>query len=137
VSLEGGFTGVVADDLDGDGRLDLLLTTFEAWPETKQTLRAYRNNLSKTGNWIGFRFREAGGGNSPAGATITVRHASGITARQIVTGDSYRSQQANTVHFGLGTVAQVESAEIRWINGRTLSLQRPAMNRYHEIATSK
>jgi hypothetical protein len=123
----------VADDLDGDGRLDLLLTTFEAWPETRQTLRVYRNTLNETGNWIGFRLREEGNGTSPIGATITLRHAGGIVARQIVTGDSYRSQQANTVHFGLGSVMRVDSVEIRWINGRNVTLRDPAINRYHVI----
>ncbi|HMJ26204.1 MAG TPA: CRTAC1 family protein [Pyrinomonadaceae bacterium] len=136
LSLEEDSRGVVADDLDGDGRLDLLLTTFEAWPETRQTLRVYRNNLNETGNWIGFRFREEGNGTSPVGATITVRHSGGIVTRQIVTGDSYRSQQANTVHFGLGSVMRVESVEIRWINGRKVTLQDPAMNRYHVISAT-
>jgi len=136
VSLEEDSRGVVADDLDGDGRLDLLLTTFEAWPETKQTLRVYRNNLAETGNWIAFRFREEGGGTSPVGATITLRHAGGIAVRQIVTGDSYRSQQANTVHFGLGSIAQLETVEIRWINGRKLTLRDPVINRHHLITTT-
>jgi len=137
VSLEEDSRGVVADDLDGDGRLDLLVTTFEAWPETKQTLRVYRNNLTATGNWIGFRLREEGSGSSPVGATITVRHAGGISSRQIVTGDSYRSQQANTVHFGLGSATQVESVEIRWINGRKVTLRSPALNRYHDVISGK
>lgn len=133
VSLEEDSRGVVADDLDGDGRLDLLLTTFEAWPETKQTLRVYRNSLTETGNWIGFRFREEGGGTSPVGVTITLRHAGGLMTRQIATGDSYRSQQANTLHFGLGSITQVDSVEIRWINGRKVTLRDPAVNRYHRV----
>jgi hypothetical protein len=136
-SLEEDSRGVVADDLDGDGRLDLLMTTFEAWPETRQTLRAYRNNLGETGNWIGFRFREEGGGTSPVGATITLRHAEGIAARQIVTGDSYRSQHANTVHFGLGSAAQVESVEIKWVDGHAVILQHPKINHYHRITPAK
>jgi hypothetical protein len=136
VSVEEDSRGVVADDLDGDGRLDLVLTTFEAWPEIKQTLRVYRNNLAETGNWIGFRLREEGSGTSPVGATITVRHAGGIVARQIVTGDSYRSQQANTVHFGLGSITRVDSVEIRWVSGRKVTLRDPAINRYHVITAT-
>src|SRR5439155_1904824 len=111
VALHEDSRGVVADDLDGDGRLDLLLTTFEEWPETKQTVRAYRNDLKETGNWIGFRFREEGGGKSPVGARVTVRYDGRGAVRQIVTGDSYRAQQANAVHFGLGEATRVDRVE--------------------------
>ena len=134
VALEEDSRAVVADDLGGDGRLDLLVTTFEAWPETKQTLRVYRNNLDNVGNWIGFRFREERGRSSPVGARVTLHHKDGTMTRQIVTGDSYRSQQANTVHFGLGKITQIGSAEVRWVNGRKLALRQPAINQYHQVA---
>ena len=124
---------MVADDLDGDGRVDLLVTTFEAWPRAKQTLRVFKNTLAPTGNWIGFRLREQGGGTSPAGSRVTLRLAGGTTVQQIVTGDSYRSQHANTVAFGLGRSERVESVEIQWNNGRKLTLPEPAVNRYHDI----
>ena len=133
MALEEDSRDVVTDDLDGDGRVDLLVTTFEAWPEEKQTLRVYKNTLEDGGNWIGFRLREQGGGVSPAGARVTLRYAGRTTVRQIVTGDSYRSQHANTAHFGLGKAERVDSAEIRWAGGRTLTLREPAVNRYHEI----
>ena len=133
VALEEDSRDVVTDDLDGDGRVDLLVTTFEAWPQEKQTLRVYKNTLEDGGNWIGFRLREQGGGVSPAGARVTLRYAGHTTVRQIVTGDSYRSQHANTAHFGLGKAERVDSVEIRWTGGRTLTLREPAVNRYHEI----
>ena len=124
---------VVADDLDGDGRVDLLVTTFEAWPQAKQTLRVFKNTLAPTGNWIGFRLRDQGGGISPAGARVTLRMAGGTTVQQIVTGDSYRSQHANTVHFGLGNRSQVDSVEIASSTGRKRVLVRPPMNQYHSV----
>jgi hypothetical protein len=133
VGLEQDSRNVVADDLDGDGRMDLLVTTFEVWPEVKQTLRVFKNTLDDAGNWIGFRLREQGGGISPVGARITVRYPGGAMIRQSVTGDSYRSQHANTLHFGLGEIAKVESAEIRWMNGRNLTLRQPRINQYHVV----
>ena len=134
VALEADSRNVVADDLDGDGRLDLLVTTFEVWPKTRQTLHVFKNSLATEGNWIGFRFREQGGGRSPIGARVTIRHAGGAAMRQIVTGDSYRSQQANTLHFGLGKITSVDSAEIRWTNGQTTRLRQPAINAYVNVS---
>jgi hypothetical protein len=133
MALEQDCRNVVADDLDGDGRMDLLVTTFEAWPEVKQTVRIYKNTLQQSENWIGFRFRESGSGVSPVGALVTLRHGGRTAVRQIVTGDSYRSQHANTVHFGLGRLEQVDSVEIRWADGRRLTLREPAANCYHDI----
>ena len=38
---------VATADLDGDGRMDLLFTTLQQWPQSKQTLQVYRNNLAR------------------------------------------------------------------------------------------
>ena len=37
----------------------------------------------------------------------------------IVAGESFRSQHANTVHFGLRSATNVDAVEIRWANGKT------------------
>jgi hypothetical protein len=133
VALEQDSRNVVADDLDGDGRVDLLVTTLEVWPEMKQTLRVYKNTLKDGGHWIGFRFREEGGGKSSVGLRVTVHYNGHSAVRQIVTGDSHRSQHATTAHFGLGAAGGVDSAEIQWPNGQALTLPQPAVNRYHCI----
>jgi len=136
VALEEDCRDVATDDLDGDGRPDLLVTTFEAWPEARQVLHVYRNTLTGSGNWIGFRFREAANGLSPVGARVTIRYGGSSAVRQIVTGDSYRSQHANTAHFGLGKSDRVESVEIKWASGQRLTLPEPRVNRYHDIRAS-
>ena len=53
-------------DVDGDGRMDLVLITRERWPGKHETLRVYRNHLDGPGNWIGFRLRDAPGHPAPA-----------------------------------------------------------------------
>ena len=133
VGLEQDCRNVVADDLDGDGRVDLLVSTFEVWPAPKQTLRVYRNSFSKVGRWIGFRFEEQGRGKSPVGTMVTIRYGEHAATRQIVTGDSYRCQSANTLHFGLGNADQIEDAEVLWPNGLTTHLTKPALNQYHIV----
>jgi len=127
---------VLAEDLDGDGLTDLILTTLEIWPQPRQVLKIFRNNCLNSGNWIAFRFRDAPGAASPVGTQITL-HASGQTlTRQILTGDSYRSQHTPTAHFGLGPLTQIDRARITWPNGQTLDLLNPAPNRSHLIPSS-
>jgi hypothetical protein len=133
VSLEQDCRNVVADDLDGDGHVDLLVTTFEIWPKAKQTLQVYKNRLTNAGHWIGFRFHEEGKGNSPVGVRVTIRNSDRTPTRQIVTGDSHRSQHANVIHFGLGEVKRVNSVDIRWSNGTSITLHHPEIDRYHEV----
>ena len=133
VALEEDSRNAVADDLEGDGRPDLLVTTYEVWPAVKQTLRIYRNTLPDAGNWIGFRFREAGDGRSPVGVRVKIQYGDRQAVQQIATGAGFRSQSANTVHFGLGQAARVDRVTIRWPGGQTLTLRGPALNRYHAI----
>ncbi|MBM3837852.1 MAG: CRTAC1 family protein [Verrucomicrobia bacterium] len=133
VSLEEDCRNVVSDDLDGDGKLDLLVVAFQTWPEIRQALHIFPNFTEKPGHWIGFRLRESGSGFSPVGAKVILTTASGAQVRHLVTGDSYRSQHANTAHFGLGADSAVRSVEVVWPAGEKTKIDSPAINRYHEI----
>jgi hypothetical protein len=122
---------VVSDDLDGDGRLDLIVITYEVWPKGQQSLHLFRNQTASSGNWIGFLLREEGRGFTPVGARVTLFSETGSQTRVLVTGDSYRSQHANTAHFGLGPQSRVDRVEIQWPNGRRKTMVAPAINQYH------
>ena len=123
----------VSDDLDGDGRMDLLMTSFEVWPKIQQTLLVYRNNLESAGNWIGFRFPGGPGGLSPIGAKVMLQTSDRPAIRQIVTGDSHRAQHSSTVHFGLNPTEVVQEASITWPNGEQREIAVPQSGRYHVI----
>jgi hypothetical protein len=122
---------VVADDLDGDGKLDLIVTTLEEWPRSRQTLHVFHNRLADGGHWIAFNLRETTPGYSPVGARITLKTVGRSAVQAIVTGDSYRSQHASSVHFGLGAEDQIEQVEVRWPNGQVQRLEHPAIDQSH------
>ncbi len=130
----------VADDLDGDGRVDLLVVEFksqgveEGRDKRDYILHVYANTMSEAGNWIGVRLKNSGPGRSPIGATVTLNGPTGIQIAQVVTGDSFSSQHPATVHFGLGVADTVDRLEIRWPNGAVRTLERPAINRYHMVS---
>ena len=132
-SLEEDSRNVVSDDLDGDGRLDLILTTFEEWPQPRQGLHLLKNVSARSGNWIGIRLRESGPGLSPIGSQVTVALPGGSQTKRFVTGDSYRSQHSNTAHFGLDGRTNVLHVDVRWPNGMVQRLSQPAVNRYHTV----
>ncbi|MCF7763073.1 MAG: CRTAC1 family protein [Verrucomicrobia bacterium] len=133
VALEKDCRNAIAEDLDGDGRLDLLTSTFEVWPKPGQLLHLYPNFLEGAGNWIGVRLRESGPGFSPMGARVELFTAKGKQIRICVSGDSYRSQHSTTVHFGIGTLEVVERIEVAWSNGRRTVLENPEINQYHRL----
>lgn len=133
VSLEEDCRNAVSDDLDGDGKLDLLVVTFQTWPKIRQALHLFPNFTDKAGNWIGFHLRESGRGFSPVGAKVSLATSSGKQIHHFVTGDSYRSQRATTAHFGLGSQTEVQSVEVVWPNGQRTKIQHPAINQYHFV----
>ena len=135
VAFEFDGRGVVTDDLDGDGKFDLIVTeerTVKLRP-VAQILYVYQNVHENSHHWIGVRLREEGGGFSPLGARVTLKTPAGLRVAQIVSGDSLRSQHSSTVHFGLGPESAVEWLEVRWVNGTVKRISRPAVDRYHLV----
>ncbi len=112
-------------DLDGDGRLDLVLSGGWGTALSRARHRVFRN-VSSTGHWlevvlVGRRSNRVG-----LGAWVTVETA---TQRQVRydTGGGHYSQDLVPVHFGLGA-ASAATLTIRWPSGivetRTVPVDR-------------
>ena len=131
---------VLAEDLDADGRPDLMVGQVN-WTKNMDELPNYvniiRNQMPRGNNWVGVRLHEHGRGKSPVGAVIKVQYGGRSATRHVVTGDSWRAQHSGQKHFGLGQAKKVEAIEVRWPNGEMSRLDKPAINQYHTIASSK
>jgi enediyne biosynthesis protein E4 len=133
VAVENDCWNLVAADLDGDGGADLAFTTEHALPSHKEKLHVFRNTVVGQGNWIEFSFREESGHRSPIGAHVFVSARGTKKIAAVVSGDSFRSQHPTTLHFGLGEVAQVDAAEIRWPGGAVTRMAGPQINQTHAV----
>ncbi|MBA2355809.1 MAG: CRTAC1 family protein [Acidobacteria bacterium] len=98
--------GLVAVDLDNDGRLDLVTTSLggpvEVW-----------KNTGPAGHWLRLRLRGRRSNRDGLGAVI------GVGDRRLTMGSAagYASSTLQGVHIGLGANPQVPRLEVRWPSG--------------------
>lgn len=127
---------LVCADLDGDGKLEWLTTTFEAWPQAKQALHLFPNFSAANGNWIGAHLRPAPG-IPVVGSVAVLSTDRGQQTRHLVTGDSYRSQSPTSVHFGIGNLTEVNALKVTWPNHQSTTLNNPTLNTYHTFTPER
>ncbi|PYE86163.1 CRTAC1 family protein [Pseudoroseicyclus aestuarii] len=105
-------------DLDGDGRVDLVVNNrrapFEVW----------RNVTEGAGHWLGLDLRQPGGNRDAIGARVTVTARDRSQSRQRVIGGGHAGGQLLPLHFGLGAEEEV-SVRVEWPDG-TVTGPHPA-----------
>jgi hypothetical protein len=125
----GVYRALVAADIDGDGALDLLVTSVAG------TARLYRNVAPKRGHWLLVRAVESlqggrektvpsphageswGEERDAYGAEITIQAGGKRRVSGIYPGQGYLCSHDPRVHFGLGPASQVDAIEVRWPDG--------------------
>ncbi|MEM9079942.1 MAG: CRTAC1 family protein [Verrucomicrobiota bacterium] len=115
---------VISDDLDGDGRPDLIVgESIYHGPRIASALHVLANLIDTGENKRSFKvqLRESPGpGFSPNGAKVVITDNLGNKqSRWIVSGDSYLSQHNPAAQFGLGQATSVQSVAVTWPGGIT------------------
>jgi enediyne biosynthesis protein E4 len=103
--------GLACGDLDGDGALDLLVTTV-AGPA-----RLYRNVAPNRGHWLLVRALDPALKRDAYGAVVTVRAGGRRWRRWVNPGSSYLCSNDPRAHFGLGPAERVDAVEVLWPDG--------------------
>jgi hypothetical protein len=103
--------GLCCGDVDGDGALDLLVTTVAG------RARLYRNVAPGRGHWLLVRALDPTLHRDAYGALVTVRAGDRTWVRPITAAGSYLCSSDPRAHFGLGKVDHVDAVEVVWPDG--------------------
>jgi hypothetical protein len=120
--------GTAAGDLDGDGRLDLVLAPID------DPVHAYRNETPRAGHWIEVLPVCAGCGRTPLHAKVTVSAGGRRAAQEFTIQPSYASGSYVPLHFGLGAAAAIDAVEVAWPEGAVQRLRGPAPDRAYRVS---
>ncbi len=100
-----------ATDLDGDGRLDLLLKSRLA-PQ----VRALRNRSFGGNHALALSLRGVRSNRDAIGAWVTLAFDGGSASQGLNAGSGYLCQHTKRLHFGLGKARRAK-ATVRWPSG--------------------
>jgi hypothetical protein len=111
--------GVAVADLDGDGKLDLVINNNNAAPTV------YLNNVRRSGNSVVLKLEgsankleESMHTNLDAiGAQVRLTIAGKTMMRQVEAGSGFAAEGMFPVHFGVGNATMIEAVEITWPSG--------------------
>ena len=118
--------GAAAGDLDGDGRVDLVVIHRDA-------PAAYLRNATAGGAWIGFRLVGGRSGKTPIGARVECHSGGRSAVRWLTSGTSYLASNDPRLFFGLGPAEVVDRVEIVWPSGGRQSASGLAAGRVYEV----
>ena len=122
--------GMAFGDIDMDGDLDMVVSNLD------NRLRVFRNDAPPPEHhWL---FVDAITQNRDAlGAQVTLQTESGTLTGYVLSGTSYLSSSAPSVHFGLGTIDKIQAIEVRWQDGSNERFPGTTANRRVKVYQGK
>jgi hypothetical protein len=123
--------GLAYGDFDGDGDVDLLLTTNNG-PAV-----LLRNDQLAGRRSVRLRLRGTTSNRDAIGALVRVFHEGTSQTRMVKGGSSYLSQSELPVTFGVGRRDRVDRVVVTWPSGRTEEFANVATGRAYDVVEGK
>ncbi len=115
-------------DLDGDGRLEIVLKN-----RTAPQIRILRLAMDGIGDAIAFCLRGTKSNRDAIGATVTVEAGALRQTKYLQAGSGFLSQHTKELFFGLGANPEGIRGSVRWPSGLTQIFEQLPVNHRIEI----
>ena len=119
--------GSAVGDLNGDGRLDVVVTAISAPAEV------WLNDSPGGRHWLAFELQGTKSNRDGIGARIKVSAGGAVQYNHVSFAAGYASSSAGPTHFGLGASKSADLVEIRWPSGITQELRNVAADRVVKV----
>jgi hypothetical protein len=114
-------------DLDGDGRIDVVVSALSAPAEV------WLNGSPGGRHWLALKLVGSASNRDGIGATIKLSTKSQVQYNHMTTSVGYASSSAGPVHFGLGAEEVADLIEIRWPSGTVQRLENIESDQVLEV----
>ena len=119
--------GSAVGDLNGDGRLDVVVTALSAPAEL------WINDSPAGNHWMEFQLEGTKSNRDGIGARIKLVAGGAAQYNQVSFAAGYASSSAGPTHFGLGPNKSADLVEIRWPSGIVQQLRDVAADRVVKV----
>ncbi len=118
--------GAAYADFDNDGDLDIVVNNIN------EEAFLYRNDANNKGNYISFVFDKESQSKT-IGYRVEIFHGGGKQSKSYSTVRGYQSSSTHRIHFGLGTISEVDSVYVISKTGRLAKLTQYDVNKLNSI----
>jgi hypothetical protein len=122
--------GLAIGDLFNDGKLEAVVENLIGGPVI---LRPESSSPNLQNHWISFQLLGVSSNRLALNARITVTAGDLTQLGEVTSGGSYLSQNDLRLHFGLGNHIQVDTATVRWPDGKLEVLKGLQADRFYTI----
>ncbi len=93
----------------------------------------YKNTVAPGAHWVQFELHGSGWNTSAIGAEVHLYWNGKQQLQAVSGGDGYASQRQRRLHFGLGASTEIDKVVIYWPDGRSQTVEHPAVDQLHSI----